>query len=346
MGLASINTGYYPRGKKNLITDVKGVTVGHTTLSDGGIQTGVTAILPHKGDLFHEKLICANYVINGFGKSCGLVQIDELGTLESPIILTNTLSVGTALSACFKYMLERNSDIGGRTGTVNCVIGECNDSYLNDIRAMKVGEADVQRALETSSEHFEEGSVGAGRGMVCMGLKGGIGSSSRTVEIGEKDYTIGILVLTNFGEARRLTIDGKKIGEEILPLLKEKKSSFRREDKGSVIIVLATDLPLTQRQLKRLAKRTSLSLARTGSYCGNGSGDIAIAFSTANKIPHESSEAVLTIETLHDSKLDEVFPAVVECTEEAILSSLAHAETVTGYRGHTAFALREFYTLV
>lgn len=335
--------GRFPTGERNLITDVKGVLVGHTTLDNKEVQTGVTAILPHRGDLFHEKLICASYVINGFGKSCGLVQLDELGTLESPIVLTNTLSVGTALCATTKYMLSKHEDIGGRAGTVNCVIGECNDGYLNDIRGMNVKEEDVLSAIETSSSSFEEGSVGAGRGMVCMGLKGGIGSSSRCILIDKHTYTMGVLVLNNFGEAGHLLIHGRKVGEETLEALERKKNAYREADKGSIMIILATDLPLMHNQLQRLAKRTVHGLARTGSYSGHGSGDIAIAFSTANRIIHENEESLQTITALSDSKLDPVFSAVVECTEEAILSSLFHAQTVTGHREHRIFALSEVY---
>lgn len=335
--------GRFPTGKRNLITDVKGVLVGHTTLDNKEVQTGVTAVLPHGGDLFHEKLICASYVINGFGKSCGLVQIDELGTLESPIVLTNTLSVGSALCATTKYMLSKHKDIGGRSGTVNCVIGECNDGYLNDIRGMHIKESDVLSAIETAASSFEEGSVGAGRGMICMGLKGGIGSASRCVLIGENTYTIGVLVLNNFGEAGRLLIHGRKVGEETLEVLQKKKAAYREADQGSIMIILATDLPLMHNQLQRVAKRTVHALAVTGSYSGHGSGDIAIAFSTSNRIIHENEQAVQSITALSDSKLDPVFSAVVECTEEAILSSLFHAQTVTGHRGHRIFALSEVY---
>lgn len=330
-------------GKRNLITDVPGVCVGHTTLDDKEVQTGVTAILPHCGDLFHEKLICASYVINGFGKSCGLVQVDELGTLESPIVLTNTLCVGTALCATTKYMVSKYEDIGGRSGTVNCIIGECNDGYLNDIRSMKVKEEDVLSAIERASSSFEEGSVGAGRGMICMGIKGGIGSSSRCIPIGERTYTLGVLVLNNFGEAGGLLIYGRKVGQETLEALEKKKSAYREADKGSIMIILATDLPLMHNQLQRLAKRTVHGLARTGSYSGHGSGDIAIAFSTANRIPHEGKKPVQTVLALSDSELDPVFSAVVECTEEAILSSLFHAQTVTGHRERCIFSLSEIY---
>nr|WP_325194812.1 P1 family peptidase [uncultured Oscillibacter sp.] len=323
------------RGARNLITDVPGVKVGQVTIQHGEVNTGVTAILPHGGNLFQEKVMAGVSVINGFGKSAGLVQIEELGTIESPIILTNTLSTGTALTAMVKYMMAQNPDIGVSTGTVNCVVTECNDGRLNDIRGLHIRENDVLQAVESASEDFAEGAAGGGTGMVCLGLKGGIGSSSRTLEVDGRTYTVGALVMSNFGEAGNLVIGGRHIDTR-------KCSEDCKKDTGSIIIVIATDVPLSERQLKRVAKRSMIALGRVGSYCGNGSGDIAIAFTTANRQPHYSSRNILDTKMFYDENIDCVFEAAVEAVEESILSSLYHAETTTGVRGNTYIGLREF----
>ena len=324
----------FPKGKKNLITDVSGVKVGHVTLKDEdkNIHTGVTAILPHGGSLFQQKVMAGTCVINGFGKSAGLLQIDELGTVETPILMTNTLSVGTALNALSKYMLEHNQDIGVSTGTVNCVVTECNDGELNDIRGVHVKEQHILQALAVAGENFAEGDVGAGTGMCCMGLKGGIGSASRVISCNDKDYTIGALLLSNFGIGGNLRIDGKLIETEL-----EKKP-----EKGSVIVVIGTDLPLSDRQLKRVAKRAVVGLARVGSFLGNGSGDIAIAFSNGNIIPHYSEEDILETKMLHDNAMDKIFEGTAEAVEEAVISSLYHAGTVKGIRGKVIRGLSEY----
>lgn len=323
------------RGARNLITDVPGVKVGQVTIQHGEVNTGVTAVLPHGGNLFQEKVMAGVSVINGFGKSAGLVQIEELGTIESPIILTNTLSTGTALTAMVKYMMAQNPDIGVSTGTVNCVVTECNDGRLNDIRGLHVREDDVLQAVDSASEDFVEGAEGGGTGMVCLGLKGGIGSSSRTLQIDGQLYTVGALVMSNFGEAGNLVIGGRHIDTR-------KCSEDCKKDTGSIIIIIATDVPLSERQLKRVAKRSMIALGRVGSYCGNGSGDIAIAFTTANRQPHYSSRNILDTKMFYDENIDCVFEAAVEAVEESILSSLYHAETTTGVRGNTYIGLREF----
>ena len=232
-----INLGHLSTGINNTITDVKGVKIGHVTLDSGSIKTGVTAILPHAGNLFQEKLVAACHVINGFGKAAGLVQIEELGTLESPIILTNTLSVGIAHRAVVDYMLEKNEDIGDTTGTINPIIGECNDGVLNEIRKPTVTAKHVLEAIDSADENFLQGNVGAGTGMVCYDLKGGIGSSSRIVELGGEKFTIGILVLSNFGSMEDLMIRGNPIGGKIKEELeqsgdgKDKRSEERRVGK-------------------------------------------------------------------------------------------------------------------
>ena len=329
----------YKCGPSNQITDVDGLSVGHVTIDHPGqdVHTGVTAILPHQGNLFQEKVMAGVSVINGFGKSAGLVQVEELGTIESPIIMTNTLSVGTALTASVKYMLAKNEDIGVKTGTVNCIVTECNDGSLSDIRGLFVTEQDVLDALANAElagqekTGLEEGAVGAGRGMKCMGLKGGIGSASRIIPCDGRDYTLGALVLSNFGVKGNLRIDGALIG----------MGQTYAEEKGSIIMILATDIPLSERQLKRVAKRATVGLARTGSYLGNGSGDIAIAFTTANKVPHYSENDILDMKMFADSAIDKVFEATAEAVEEAVISSLWHAEGMTGIRGKAVKGLRE-----
>lgn len=340
MGLnkeSAIKIGRGTPGQRNLITDVPGVKVGHVTIRDGAdVNTGVTAILPHEGNLFQEKVMASSCVINGFGKTMGLVQVEELGTIETPIIMTNTLSIGTAANALIKYMLQQNEDIGVKTGTVNPLVCECNDGVLNDIRGLHVKEEHVFEALANCSEEFEEGVVGSGTGMCCLGLKGGIGSASRIVKLDDKEYTVGALVMSNFGGAGRLLIEGRHMGQEI----KDKLEA--QQDKGSIIMLIATDIPLTERQLKRVARRAGVGLARTGSYYGNGSGDIAIAFTTANRVPHYSKTAVMDIKMISDNKIDPVFDMAAEAVEEAIISSLYHAETTTGRAGKVKYGLRDF----
>lgn len=338
MGLPE-NSGFdlhakWPRGERDLITDVPGVKVGHVTLKEGDIHTGVTAVLPHGGNCFQDKVMAGVSVINGFGKSVGLIQIQELGTIETPILLTNTLSVGTACEELTRYMLEGNPDIGVTTGTVNCVVTECNDGRLNDIRGLHVRPEHVREALANAGEDFEEGAVGGGTGMVCLGLKGGIGSASRRVEVDGQTYTVGALVMSNFGAPGNLIIGGKHYDTN--------RGRDERKDEGSIIMLLATDIPLNERQLSRLAKRSMVALGRVGSYCGNGSGDIAIAFTTANRLPHYSEKNILETRMFYDENIDRVFVAGVEAVEEAIISSLYHAETTTGIRGNCYLGLRDF----
>jgi len=332
--------GKLPTGEKNDITDVAGVRVGHVTLDhplDEGegeyACTGVTAILPHGGSLFREKVTAASYVLNGFGKTTGLVQVNELGVLESPIMLTNTFSVPAVTQGTLQYMLDGHEEIGDTTGTINIVVGECNDSHLNSIRHCAVTPQDAIEAIRRASEEpVEEGAVGAGKGMVAFGYKGGIGSSSRVVQAGEAcSYTVGVLVLSNFGRKEDLRIELLKTGS---PALQEPAD-------GSIIIVLATDAPVSDRQLLRLAKRTGIGLGRTGSHFGHGSGDIVIAFSTAHKIPHQTAEWTETRTQLREDHplMNELFAASAEATEEAIYNSLSQAVTTTGRKGNTIHAL-------
>lgn len=321
-----LKIGSLPTGTKNCITDVDGVMVGHVTLDypldNTGREyacTGVTAILPHKGNLFKEKVTAASYVINGFGKTTGLVQVDELGVLESPIMLTNTFGVPAVTQGTLEYMLEENPEIGETTGTINIVVGECNDSYLNSIRAFPVKPEHAIEAIKNASANLaEEGAVGAGKGMVCFGYKGGIGTSSRTID----GYSIGCLVLSNFGKTEEFR------GFSLMDGLTETAD-------GSIIMVLATDAPLSDRQLRRIAKRCGIGLGRTGSHYSHGSGDIVIAFSTAHKTDHFSEEIVESRIQLREDHpiMNKLFAGVAEAVEEAILNSLFQAETTKGRAG-------------
>lgn len=317
-------------GRLNKITDVKGIKVGHKTIDNGDIHTGVTIIIPSEDNIFQNKYLASSYVINGFGKTSGLIQIDELGTLESIIGLTNTLNVGTVQQAIVKHMLKDNPDIGKETGTINTVVGECNDGYLNDIRTCAVKEEDVYEAIHNAATiDFELGSVGAGRGMSCFQMKGGIGSASRIVELDGQEYTVGLLVLSNFGLKKDFIFDNisfSDIDDETL-------------EKGSIMMILATDIPLSSRQLKRVCKRMSASLARLGSYLGNGSGDIVIGFSTANIIPHYQTTDIINIKEIHENKIDIVFRASIEACEDAIMTSLYNNETLIGRNGNSRLSL-------
>ncbi|AFK21757.1 D-aminopeptidase [Pyrococcus sp. ST04] len=273
--------------------------------------------------------------MNGYSKPVGLIQLWELGTIETPIILTNTLSIGTAIEGLLDYILEENEDIGIKTGSVNPIVLECNDSYLNDIRGRHVKREHVVEAIKNASENFEEGAVGAGTGMSAFEFKGGIGSSSRIVEIEGKKYTVGALVLSNFGRREDLTIAGVPVGIEL-----KDWPGRGGEGKGSIIMIIATDAPLTHRQLNRLAKRAIVGLARTGGYAYNGSGDISLAFSTANIIEHYEKEEI-AIKSLPDPVLSPLFKATAEAVEEAIVNSLLEARTLDGRDNHIRYKLPE-----
>lgn len=321
------------KGSYNNICDVKGVKVGHHTISNGTQETGVTIIIPGVENPYQQKLVAASYVINGYGKTSGLVQIEELGTLESYIGLTNTLSVGTVQQALVKYMihLPGNEEIGRKTGSINTVVGECNDGYLNDIRACAIQEEDVYLAIQDAKETFALGSVGAGRGMSCFQMKGGIGSASRIISLDTHEYTIGLLVLSNFGLKKDFLLEHVALDD----------LAYEELEKGSIMMIIATDVPLSSRQLRRVCKRMSVALARCGSYLGNGSGDIAIAFSTANPIPHYSEQAVLSASYVHEDHMDVVFRGAIDACEEAILSSLLHNETLVGRDDHMRYSLAD-----
>lgn len=320
---------------------------GELVRGKGPVRTGVTAILPHPGNLFTEKVPAAAEVFNGFGKTIGLVQIAELGQLETPILLTNTLNVGRVADALVAYMIERNPAIGVTTGTVNPVVCECNDGYLNDIGGRHVGEKEVQAALTIGpGSPVVEGNIGAGTGMVAYGYAGGIGTSSRRLAPEHGAYTLGALVLANFGRFQDLTIAGVPVGRELegrrQPDVVEKATTKPEErEHGSVIVILTTDAPLDARQLGRLARRVPLGLARTGTLGGHGSGDLAIAFSTAERIPHEAVPLTHTVTVLNEQHpaLDALFAAVVEATEEAVINTLFAAHTIEGRDNHRVAAL-------
>lgn len=323
------------KGKNNSITDVPGVLVGHKTIVDGDIQTGVTAILPRPFDWFRYKTRAACHIINGFGKSIGLIQVDELHTIETPILLTNTLSAPHVADSLIKYMLRYNEEIG-HVSTVNPLVCECNDGYLNNIRKQVILEHDVFHALNNAAVDFDRGSVGAGRGMSAYQLKGGIGTASRLVEL-DKTYTIGCLVNSNMGSLKDFRYHGEPIGDE----LQRKLDLETHEDHGSIIIVIATDLPLESHQLKRLSKRACAGLSRTGTIIGHGSGDIVIAFTTDSPIPIEPAEQVMYRQILHDNYLEGVFRATVDVVEAAVLDSIESAHEVTGFHGRTRRALKD-----
>ena len=326
-------------GPGNSIADVPGVTVGHCTPNYGAIQTGVTVVRPHGGDVFQKKVPAAAVTLNGFGKSVGLMQVQELGVLETPIALTNTFAVGAIATAQTRAALKDNPGIGRSLPSVNPLVFECNDGYLNDMQAFAVEEQHYRHALDNASEQVVQGAVGAGRGMSCFDLKGGIGSASRKVVIGNAEYAVGALVLANFGKLPDLIVDGEPLGRTLKCM--QKKNT--EPEKGSIIMLIATDAPLDARQLRRLAMRTGAGLARTGSVYGHGSGDIALAFSTAQTVPHlpDAASPSIHFTCLHDSLLDPLFHAVADSTEQAILNALFTAEAVKGRDSHQRRALTD-----
>ena len=339
---AGVIVGVVPTGPLNAITDVDGVLVGHTTIIRGdNIRTGVTAILPHGGNLFREKVPGAVFVGNGFGKLAGSTQVNELGEIETPILLTSTLSVPRVADFLIDYMLALpgNEDVQ----SINPLVAETNDGYLNDIRGRNISRDDVFSAIKSAkSGAIAEGSVGAGTGTVAFGFKGGIGTSSRKLPAGLGGFTVGVLVQSNFGGV--LTINGAPVGRELgRYYLKDELAAPPNRPDGSIIIVIATDAPLDARNLNRLAARAMMGLARTGAAGSNGSGDYAIAFSTANDVrfrtlSQNERNAPRSVKTLTNDATSPLFLAVIEATEEAIYNSLFRATTTTG-RGKTVEAL-------
>ena len=333
----NLKIGRMPKGKLNSIGDVPGVRVGHCTIDNEYHKTGVTVVMPCEDDIFKRKMVAAQHVLNGFGKTAGLMQIAELGTLETPIALTNTLNVGKVHDAIVEYMCRQAEKNGYAITSVNPVICECNDASLNDIRHRAVEQEHVFAAIESAAPSFLEGDVGAGKGMTCHDLKGGIGTSSRQIEIDGEVFHLGVLVQTNHGSLSDLRIDGHPVGAEI-----ERRIHEDTPDQGSCIMIVATDLPVTSRQLTRIIRRCSVGLARLGSYIGHGSGEVMVGFSTANRIPSESG--FMNFRCIHESYMDRAFRAVAEATEEAVLQSMLNADPVTGYSGKYRHSLKEYWT--
>jgi len=331
-----VEIGIFPAGKLNAITDVAGVSVGHVTIFQGdSVRTGVTAILPHGGNLFQEKVPAAVHIGNGFGKLVGTTQVEELGQIETPILLTNTLSVWDVADGIVDYMLSLQGNENVRS--INPVVGETNDGGLNDIRGRHVTRQHALQAIQSAtSGPVPEGSVGAGTGTICFGWKGGIGTSSRLLPSSLGGFAVGVIVQTNYGGV--LDIAGVPVGKELGRY--SYRNDVRSPGDGSCMIVVATDAPLNSQQLKRLARRATLALGRTGSAMSHGSGDYVIAFSTSRDVRiHPDDQRIESIPRLREDDLSPLFQAVVESTEEAIYNSLLQATSVKGHRGAEAEAL-------
>lgn len=346
-----LRIGVHQPGPMNAITDVPGVRVGQTTVAfgegplrpgRGPARTGVTAVLPHGGNLFREKVPGAIHVLNGFGKCMGIEQLQELGLIESPIALTSTLCVGRVTDALVTHAIRENPEIGIRSATVNPLVGECSDAFLNDMQGRHVREEHVLAAIDgATGGPVAEGSVGAGTGMTAFGFKGGIGTGSRRIPAESGGWTVGVLVLANFGLPHQLVIDG-------VPVSRALAEAPRVPERGSIMMVVGTDAPLLDRGLKRMARRATVGLARTGSMVGHGSGDVVIAFSVAEsvRIPHVAPGPTLPVEIVAEGPvaggarvIDALFEATAEATEEAILNALFRATTVVGRDGNTSPAL-------
>ena len=342
-----IPLGRFRPGRWNAITDVGGVKVGHSTVirgsgplrpGKGPVRTGVTCILPGSPNVFAERVVGGGFVLNGAGEVSGMTQLLEWGLVETPIFLTNTLSVGAVGDAAVKWMVEQNPGIGLEHDVILPLVGECDDSWLNDVAGRHVKEQHVYEAIQTASEgQVAEGSVGGGTGMITCDFKAGIGTSSRKLPEAMGGYTVGVLVMSNFGIMRQLRVGGFPLGE----ILEERYAGQPRRERayGSIITVLATDAPLATHQLNRLAKRAALGIGRVGSSAMHGSGEILVAFSTANRVPRESRKMVYRMKLLLDSRLDPLYEAVIEATEEAILNSLCAARDMDGVNGNLCRAL-------
>lgn len=344
--------GHLPTGAWNAITDVPGVRVGHTTLVEGSgplvvgqgpVRTGVTAILP-PAPIFTQRVLAGSFVLNGAGEVSGLTQVDEWGLLETPILLTSTMSVGKVSDATVKWMTRHFPGIGSEDDVIIPIVGECDDSWLNDAVGRHVRSEHVYHAIEQANGGpVAEGSVGAGTGLITCDFKAGIGTSSRQVAIrraggdGGPSYNLGVLVQSNFGIMRSLCIAGVPVGEILAPDFAEDGKRLRNG--GSIICVVATDAPLLSSQLSRLCKRAALGIGRVGSFAAHASGEIIIGFSTANQVPRATSGMTHAIEVLLDDACDGLYEAVVECTEEAILNALCMAEDMRGQSDHFAPAL-------
>jgi D-aminopeptidase len=341
--------GRFPVGRWNAITDVAGVRVGHTTLVEGDgplevgkgpVRTGVTAVIPN-ADIFNQRAVAGGFVLNGAGEVSGLTQVQEWGLLETPILLTNTMSVGKVSDAVVKWMTRKWPKIGGEEDVVIPLVGECDDSWLNDAVGRHVRSEHVYRAIEqAASGPVPEGAVGAGTGLITCDFKAGIGTSSRRVDFGEgtdaRTYTVGVLVNSNFGVMRSLRVDGAPVGEVLEPLYSPAATPRRERNAGSIITIIATDAPLLTPQLVRVCKRAALGIGRSGSFAAHGSGEIVVAFTTANIVPRAATRMTATLDVLLDEACDPLYEATVECTEEAIANALCMADEMRGPTGHTA----------
>lgn len=339
--------GALPTGEHNAITDVKGVRVGHATLiegkgmlvpGEGPIRTGVTAILPHSEDLTEIMVTGSVVRINGSGEVTNTQVIDEFGTIEGPLMLTSTLNIPRVADAVIEWALDHSAAMGVTTWGIAPIVAETSDMYLNDVRGRHVGKVHVYEAIDSARDgNVTEGAVGGGTGMICYEFKGGIGTSSRILPAALGGYTVGVILQSNFGARHRLRVDGVPVGRELL----DYDERVKRETQGSVIVVIATDAPMTSRQLKRMGMRATHGLARTGTHGGNTSGDFAIAFSTTRNRPHHTTSNTLQLEQVVEETdvINLLFDAVVEATEEAVLNSLFKAETMMGRDNRIIHAL-------
>lgn len=335
--------GVLPTGHWNAITDVKGVKVGHKTkisgdgpleIGKGPLRTGVTAILQHDRPLWHTRVKGYVEILNGSGEVTGRTFVEEMGEMDSPILLTSSFSVPRVADATLSYMMRHVPELGVVAGYAHPVVAECSDMMLNDMQGRHITEADVWEALDSASTGpVQEGAVGGGTGLTCYQWKGGIGTASRVVEIGCETYTLGVLVQANHGARAQLRVDGVPVGL----LMQDMLPTWVKPVEGSIVVVVATDAPLTSRQLGRVTRRAALGLARTGATARNGSGDILIGFSTGNLLCH--SDSVHTLRTLSNQVMDPLFDAVAEATEESVINALTCAHTITGRDGNTAYAI-------
>jgi D-aminopeptidase len=342
-----LSIGHYATGPNNAITDVRGVLVGHSTIisgtgklkrGKGPVRTGVTAILPNEGNIFNERVVGGGFVLNGAGEVSGLMQVMEWGLIETPILLTNTLSVGICSQAAVNYMVEKYPEIGRESDVVIPLVGECDDSWLNDISGRHVRAEHVYEAIKSAkSGPVREGNVGGGTGMITCDFKAGIGTSSRKLPPGKGGFTLGVLVMSNFGHMIDLRLDGIPVGEILAPRYEEFRQ--RTISYGSIIAVLATNAPLSAHQLSRLCRRVAIGIGRVGSYAAHGSGEIIVGFSTANKVLRKSRKLTYSLTLLSDQHINPLYHVAVEATEEAILNALCMADEMHGINNHYCPAL-------
>lgn len=332
-----IQIGEFPAGPSNSITDVPGVKVGHATVIEGSgrrkpgngpVRTGVTVILPNE-DIYNRKLVSGSFTLSGAGEVSGLTQVMEWGVIETPIALTNTLSVGRVSDCVVKWMADKYPEIREQQEVIIPVVGECDDSFLNDAVGLHIKPQHVFSALDNAKPELPlEGGVGAGTGMICCDFKAGVGTSSRVLKFGNQQYSLGVLVVSNFGFMEHLRVDGFPVGRSLARA--QGKYSRRVNNYGSIIVVLGTDIPLTHMQVNRVCRRAALGLGRVGSYGAHSSGEIIVGFSTANEVSRLAPEPQMQLKAIRDTALDPVYKAVIEATEEAILNSLTRAVTMEG----------------